>query len=370
MGTEQKKTFDTAQDMLDQLDAVQYKSTSSPFSERASTPRARTPVWAQRIPRDAEQEKLTVTTTDVMEREFFWTWEAYKKNDEPQVEGSLKYIVNIPSNISITNTINVARGMSKCCYVGEINTEQETKECVVLIEPLNVPTLNEDVNHTVFVTNSAKIGGPFRDATPTRNNNVIEDQRIIREITSTENDLLPALYFMGVCEGSVDDDSLKKNYPDNILEMVKREMGNKYDEKMDGPDALKPTLFAVQVWEKYDMSLKSYVNTLGRTSTEVAQIFIQIDALRSQLNRRGFDHNDLHSGNIVINIGEEGPKVRFIDLGLYRNQELFVSLYNEFIHGTPMEEYIELNDIIEKAMNGLRTMENTVVKELQFPDGN
>lgn len=310
------------------------------------------------------QGELTVFRDGVQAEAFWWPWKSYRRGSEPPKTGVLKYTVNIPKHVDakgdrkpliVTNKEPFARGMSKCCYNGKIGDQL----CAILIEPLNVPTLNEDVNDTVFIQNSVERGGPFRDAIPTTNNNVIEECRIMSEITEHEPNLLPTLFFMGVCTGSVDLASLNDNYAQDVVNEVREKMGDKYRAETHGPDALKATQFAVQICEKYEMSLKEYTNEY-RPPSQVATILTKIAMLTTQLNMRGFDHDDLHSGNIVINTST--PMVRFIDLGLRKTLKPFEDLYDEYIKGTELAEHVTVVDIIQRAMDGRDTANNDLVQ--------
>lgn len=168
-------------------------------------------------------------------------------------------------------------------------------------------------------------------------------------------------YISWVCAGKVDEESLNANYPKEIENEVKKIMGKKYSATTHGPDALKATLFAVQICEKYDMSLQDYTKE-HRDPREVADILTQIAMLRTRLNMRGFDHDDLHSGNIVINPGDP-PEVRFIDLGLRKERQKFAALYNEFIRGTVLAQHVSMVDLLQIAMDG----RDTAVRKLALP---
>ena len=321
--------------------------------------------WARKSAVDDTQKKLVFSLgegTAQTAREFWWPWES-----SSGVGGVLKYTVGIPDLVDVrgvaeklivTDKLPFARGQSKCCYKGTIGGQA----CAILIEPVDVPTLNEDVNYTIFEKNSTRREGPFRDATPTTNNKVIEHQQIMKEITATEPNLLPRLHFMGVCTGAVDNDSLRENYPKKIKEAVQRLMKGEYRAERHGPDALKATRFAVEISEKYEISLENYIQT-KRPPSEVTKILTKIAILRTRLHMRGFDHDDLHTGNIVINPGAE-PMVRFIDLGLTKARTFIKDLYTEYILGTELARHVSMAAIIQEAMEGGQTADDDSVLDL------
>ena len=324
-----------------------------------------TPPWVRRSAVDDTQKELVVSLeegTAQTAREFWWPWKSYSGDG-----GVLKYTVGMPDFVDVggvaqelivTDTLPFARGQSKCCYNGTIGGQA----CAILIEPVNVPTLNEDVNYTFFEEYSTMRGGPFRDASPTTNNKVIEHQKIMKEITATEPNLLPRLHFMGVCTGAVDNDSLRENYPKKIKKAVQGLMKGEYRAERHGPDALKATRFAVEISEKYKISLEDYIKT-KRPPSEVTKILTKIAMLRTRLHMRGFDHDDLHTGNIVINPGAE-PMVRFIDLGLTKARTFIKDLYNEYILGTELAVHVSMAAIIQEAMEGGQTADDDSVLDL------
>ena len=272
-------------------------------------------------------------------------WTHYATPEKP--EPPMHYMVELPAFVTDVISKPFAKGFFKTCH----NASFRGKECVLLVAPMDVALINEDVNHT-------KGTNMFYDASPTTLQSV-HAEKTRHKFVQKIPELAPELWWMGICKGTTDQDSIDANYPTEAM----AKSGYKIDDPEHGKQRLNATRFFVQIWEPYEMSLEQFMQDANWPKGEIdndviLDIVHKIMKLESKLTRYMLRFNDEHSGNVVLRKNKDSGlyDVRFIDIGFCSDARHFRRTYLQHF-GYDTNRYVDVWRHLVETKMGLQGWE-------------
>jgi tRNA A-37 threonylcarbamoyl transferase component Bud32 len=116
-----------------------------------------------------------------------------------------------------------------------------------------------------------------------------------------------------------------------------------------------------------DITLDEYLLD-PRSIHEVDMIYAEIDSSISVMYSHKLIHGDMHSGNIVLNLKDDGSfdRIGFIDFGFskFRDDDSIMTLETQFLM-----EYLQLLRSVDQinSTNSIR-VKNTILRKIQSPE--